>query len=364
MTNGVGIDTLTMNGQGVTGTGSVAQRLIGNGMNIHALRPWIADDGRCYMAVNQGGKMVPQMVSNATLRFVEWKQYDEAVIREARIRLQGIQDLQSRGLVYNITNGMGKTVLESENLGEFTAAEISMDGLSKTQGDRAGFGTAYLPLPIIHKDYFINTRVLAVSRNVGDALDTTSAELASRQVAEKMEDMLFNGTGSYSFGGGTIYGYTDFGNRNTLDLAANWDASGVTAEDIVQDVLAMKQALIGDRMYGPYVLYVPTAYETVLARDYFPVGSTTSNKTIRQRILEIANIQAVTIIDKLAANNVLLIQMTSDVVRIVNGMEIAPVEWQEQGGMVLHYKVMGIKVPQIRSTQAGRCGIAHLRPAP
>ena len=94
------------------------------------------------------------------------------------------------------------------------------------------------------------------------------------------------------------------------------------------------------------------------------MGSTTSNKTIRQRILEIANIQAVTIIDKLAANNVLLIQMTSDVVRIVNGMEIAPVEWQEQGGMVLHYKVMGIKVPQIRSTQAGRCGIAHLRPAP
>jgi hypothetical protein len=357
------IDTLNFNAQGVTGTGSVAQRLVQNGMNIHALRPWIGSDGRAYMAVNQGGKLVPQLTSNATLRFVEWKQYDEAVIREARIRLLGVQDLVSRGLVYNITNGMGKTVLETENLGEFTVAEISMDGLSRTQSDRANFGTAYLPLPIVHKDYFINTRVLAVSRNIGDALDTTSAELATRQVAEKMEDMLFNGTGSYAYGGGTIYGYTDFPNRNTMDLTAHWDASGVTPDDIIQDVLAMKQALIGDRMYGPYVLYVPTGYETILDKDYVPQGGTNSTKTLRQRILDIQNIADVKIIDKLTAHNVLLVQMTSDVVRIVNGMEIAPVEWQEQGGMVLHYKVMGIKVPQIRSTQAGRCGICHLRPA-
>lgn len=356
MKNQVQIDSLAINGQGVTGMGSVAQRLVSNGMNVNSLRPWIGSDGRAYMAVMVNNELKAMPITNAaTLRKDEWLQYDTAVVREARIRLGAIADLEGRGLVYNLTNGLGKTVLETENLGEFSVAEISMDGISKTQGDRAGFGTGYLPLPIVHKDYFINARVLASSRTTGDPLDTTSAELATRQVVEKMEDMLVNGSGTYTFGGGVIYGYTDFPSRNTGSLGSAWNVSGYTGQDILEDVLAMKQAAIGDRMYGPYILYVPVAYETILDEDF----KANSDLTIRARLKQIEGISDVKVCDKLTTGNVLLVQMTSDVVRIVNGMAIAPVEWQEQGGMVLHYKVMGIKVPQIRATQAGRCGIVH-----
>lgn len=351
--NEVQVDALTFNGSGsMAGMGSVAQRLVSGGMNVNSLRPWIGTDGRSYINVN--GKAIA-VNANATLRKLEWEEYDKAIVKEARIRLNAIADLEGRGLVYNIANGLGKTVLETENLGEFTVAEISMDGLSKAQADRPAFGSGYLPLPIVHKDYFINTRVLASSRTTGDPLDVTSAELATRQVVEKMEDMLVNGAGAYAFGGGTIYGYTDFPSRNTGSMAYHWNVAGATGATIVADVLAMKAALIGDRMYGPYVLYVPTAYETVLDDDF----KANSDLTIRQRILQIEGISAVKTLDKLTANNVLLVQMTSDVVRIVNGMAISPVEWQEQGGMVLHYKVMGIKVPQVRATQGGRCGIVH-----
>lgn len=357
----VEVDCVSVNNSGMTATGSVAQRLVSNGMNVMALRPYIAQDGRAYITANRGGTLLAAPTTNATLRQDEWKQYDEAIIREARQRLMGINDLTSRGLVYNIANGLGKTVLETENLNEFTPAEISMDGLSRTQADRADFGVGYLPLPIVHKDYFINARVLAASRNVGDPLDTTSAELATRQVVEKMEDMLFNGSGSYTFSGGTIYGYTDFPQRNTYDLDATWDTSGVTPDDVINDVLGMKQALINDRMFGPYVLYVSTSLETVLDKDYVPTGGLSTSKTIRNRIREIEGISDVRVADKLTSGQVVLVQMTSDVVRIVSGMEIAPVEWQAQGGMVMHYKVMGIKVPQIRATQAGRCGICHGR---
>jgi len=357
---GVAIDTLQVNAQGVTGQGSVAQRLIANGMNINSLRPFIGKDGRAYMTVNQGGTLKAVPINNAaTLRKDEWKQYDTAIIREARQRLMGIADLEARGLVYRIGNGLGKTVLETENLNEFTEAELSMDGITRGEGDRAQYGIGYLPLPIIHKDYMINARVLAASRTTGDPLDTTSSEMATRQVVEKMETILFQGSSTYTFGGGTIYGYCDFPNRNTVDLDTTWDTSGVTGATILADVLAMKQALIDDRMFGPYVLYVPTNYETKLDEDFKAEGDI----TIRQRLLQIENISAVKVSDYLADDNVVLVQMTSDVVRIVSGMEIAPVEWQAQGGMVLHYKVMGIKVPQIRSTQAGRCGICHLRAA-
>lgn len=356
--NGVQIDVLTMNGQGFAGVGSVAQRLLSNKMNPAALRPWIGNDGRAYVLMNNNGKEVAVPIANAaTLRKDEWLQYDQAVIREARIRLNGIQDLQSRGLTYSL-NGMAKTVLESEKLGEFTEAELSMDGINKTQGDRPVFGADYLPLPIISKDFFLNARVLAVSRQTGETLDVTSAELATRQVVEKAEDILFNGSSTYKFGpsGSVLYGYTDFPSRNTGSLRGEWDASGTTGAEIVADVLDMKQAAIGDRMYGPYVLYVPTEYETKLDEDY---STSKGDITIRQRILQIQGIQDVKISDSLTAGNVLLVQMTSDVVRLINGMEVTPVEWQEQGGMIFHYKVMCIKVPQIRATSAGRCGIVH-----
>lgn len=355
----VQIDVLTANGQGgFTGTGSVAQRLLSNSMNPAALRPWIGADGRTYVLVKNNGKDIAMPISNAaTLRKDEWLQYDQAVIREARIRLNGINDLTSRGLVYSL-NGMSKTVLETEKLGEFSEAELSMDGINKTQGDRPVFGADYIPLPIVSKDFFLNARVLSVSRQTGETLDVTSAELATRQVVEKMEDMLFNGTSSYKFGpsGSIIYGYTDFPNRNTGTLRNHWDASGVTGADIVADVLDMKQAAIDDRMYGPYVIYVPTEYETKLDEDY---SSSKGDITIRQRILQIAGISDIKVADKLSAGSVLLVQMTSDVIRIINGMEVTPVEWQEQGGMMFHYKIMGIKVPQIRATAAGRCGIVH-----
>lgn len=356
----VGIDVLNVNQQGVTGTGSVAQRLIANNMNVHALRPWIGKDGRSYMAMMVNGELKAIPITNAaTLRKDEWKQYDTAIVREARQRVAGIADLEGRGLVYRIGNGLGKTVLETENLNEFTAAEMSMDGVTRSKGDRPVYDIGYLPLPIIHKDFQINARILASSRTTGDPLDVTAAELATRQVIEKMETILFQGSSTYTFGGGTIYGYCDFPYRNTVDLDTTWDTSGVTGDDIVADVLAMKQALIDDRFYGPYVLYIPTNYETKLDEDF----KANSDLTIRQRLLQIENISAVKVSDFLSDDNVVLVQMTSDVVRIVSGMEISPVEWQSEGGMVLHYKVMGIKVPQIRATQGNRCGICHLREA-
>lgn len=364
-------DYIAPNDQGLQAFGTVSQRLLANGMDIRALRPFIGKDGRpyvSYLKANREGttpEIGVRLVGNATLRFVEWKQYDEAVIRESRQRLVLVNDLIAKGCVYNIANGMAKTVLESENIGEFNAAELSMDGLSRTPGDRVNFGTAYLPLPIVHKDYSINARVLAVSRNMSEPLDTTSAELATRQVVEKLEDMVISGTGSYNFGGATsiIYGLTDYPYINTVDLAAHWDASGVTGDDIVNDVLSMKEALRGDRFFGPFTLYVAGNYSTVLDKDYVPTGGISTAKTIRQRLLEIEAIQDVKVVDRMTDDTVLLVQTTPDVVRIVNGMEIAPVEWQEEGGMVLKYKVMGIKVPQVRSTQAGRCGVCYLRTA-
>lgn len=347
--------------------GDVASLLQANGrLDTARMRPYIANDGKAYITVFKGGNLDPKLptsyaaiqVNAGTLRREEWMALDSAVLQIAETRLNGIQDLISAGLVYNLGNAMGTTVLETQTLSDALDAELSMDGVSRAKNDRAVFGSVYLPIPILHADYQINARVLAASRNMGNPLDSTNAERAARKVAEKLEAMLF-GSQTYSYGNGTIYGYANYPDRAQLALSKAWNDATKTGADIIADVSAMKQKAIADKHYGPYVLYVPTAYETVLDQDY----ATSKEGTIRERILKINNIKDVKVNDTLAANNVLLVQMTSDVVRLVRGLPIQNVQWKSEGEFVNNYKVLTIQVPQIRSDANKKTGIVHLAQA-
>lgn len=357
------------------GQGSVAQQVLANGgaLNVGTMKPFIGKDGNNYIQIfNQGDPKDPANYSvhltnnTAVLRRDEWKTLDEAVLKISETRLGGVQDLVSSGLVYNIGNGMGSTVLEWHDISDALEAEATMDGVSRAKNDRVVYQTNYLPLPIIHADYEINARVLASSRSQGMSLDTAMVERAARKINLLLEQMLFTAT-SYAWGaaddrtgGSTIYSYLNHPDRNLVTLATygQWDASGTTGAEIVASVIAMKQASINAKHFGPsWKLYIPTAYETVLDTDY---DTTTPGTTIRERIMKIAGISGILVVDTLTAHNVLLVQMTSDVVRLVRGMGIQNVHWQEEGKFINKYKVMTIQVPQIRSDQAGNSGLVHM----
>lgn len=348
--------------------GEVAQSMQNNGrLDPAMLRPYLGKDGNSYITICKQGANPKDAASyqslrvntGATLRREEWNLLDESVLNVARYRLAGIADLESKGLVYNLNNAMGTTVLEYHDVSDAFEAELTMDGVTRSKGDRVNFGAKYLPIPIIHVDYEINARVLAASRSLGNALDTTQAEVAARKVAEKLEKMLFTAT-TYSFGGGTIYSYVNHPHRNPVNLVTQWTGSGITGAKIIADVIAMKQASIDDYHYGPWMLYIPTGYETVLDADY---DTQTPGTTIRERIMKIDGITGIKVIDTLAAHNVLMVQMTPDVVRLVKGMAIQNVEWQTEGRFINKYKVMTIQVPQIRSDYNERSGIVHLATA-
>jgi len=311
--------------------GDAAHRLLASGMNVNALR------------------------TNDTLRKDEWKHYDTALLKVAQERLIGVADLMGRGLTYSISNGLGKTVLEYEDVSQIEAAQMSMDAVTRGRNDRVEFSINYLPLPIVHYDFQINARVLAASRTTGESLDTTMAELAARMVSEKLEELLFTGSSDYTFGGGTIYGYTDQPNRNTGSLSANWDDSAATGNTMLDDVLAMKQASIDAKHYGPWMLYIPTNFETAIEDDF----KANSDKSITSRLNEVRGLIDIKVADKLTADNVVLVQMSSDVVRWVEGLAMQTVEWQTEGNMIYHFKVMTIGVPQIRADQEGNSGLVH-----
>jgi hypothetical protein len=76
--------------------------------------------------------------------------------------------------------------------------------------------------------------------------------------------------------------------------------------------------------------------------------------------MEVEGIQDIKIADRLTANTVLLVQMTSDVVRLINGFAPKVLQWSTQGGLIHHFKVMAIQVPQMRADQDGNSGITVL----
>lgn len=312
--------------------------------------------------MNVQGKEIPLQNARATLRKDEWKLYDRVVVETAKLRLVGVGDLNRRGLTLNIPNGLATTVLEYEDITEMNDAQMDMDGAVRGQNERVEYELKFLPLPIVHKDFTINARVLAASRRGGSNIDTAQASGATEKIAEFIEEMLFNGKSGYAFGGGTIRGYTDFPQRVTGSLTGNWDdltdnSLGTVGEQILVDVLAMQQAAIDVKRFGPFVLYIPTNYETTLEKDFNSASG--DGRTIRQRIMAINNIQDILVIDKLTADNVLLVQMTPDVVRMVNGLPISTIQWASGDGMVNQFKIMTIQVPQIRADSLNSCGVIH-----
>lgn len=291
------------------------------------------------------------------LRKDEWKVFDEALVREAQIRLQGVADLIGAGLTKRIPNGLAKTILEYEKISDLDPATVSLDGVTRGENDTVDFELAGLPLPITHKDWYLNLRRLLASRSEGgEGLDTTQSELAGRKIGEEAESMLFNG--GKTFGGLTIYGYTTHPDRNTVSFGAGgaWNQAAKTGAQIIADVATMVGAAEADRSFGPYWIYVGGGASLKLNEDY------TANyaKTILNRILEYPKIQKVTIVDTLASDEVVMVQPTRDVVQWVIGEDLQTVQWDFEGGFQINFKGFQIGVPLIKSDIQLRSGIVHM----
>ena len=314
---------------GITGFGSVAQRMLASNFNVNALR------------------------TNDVLRKEDWLLFDRTVVEVARANLIGVADLMNAGLSMDLPNALGTTVVQWEKMSDMTAAEISMSGLSAGERDQTEFSPVNLPIPIVHKDFSLSVRQLSANNRTGMALDTTQVVVASRRVMDLLEQILFSGA-SITAGGGTLYGYTNFPSRNTGSVTADWTTT--TGENILTDVVTkLIPALQNDNFYGPYVLYVSVSAYTNMLKDF----KANSDKSTLQRVLEVPMITAVRATTQLSGTNVLLVQMTRDVVDMVDGLQPTPVMWESHGGMMMHFKVMAIMVPRLKADYNGRCGIAH-----
>lgn len=311
------------------GNGSVARLLMANNFNHNCLR------------------------TNDTLRKDEWKLYDKEIVGIAKTRLIGVADLMGRGLSMKLPNALGVTRLEWETDTDMTPAAVGMSGIQRGQDDRVEFAMTGIPIPIIFKDWTLNIRHLEASRRTGMPLDTQMAQKAGRSVAEKIEDILWNGYAGLGTNN-LVYGFTTAPNRNTYTLTGNWGTTATPAQ-MLADVQAMIAKAFADHMYGPFQIYCSINAGINLDNDFKANG----DKTVRERILQVDGISGIRTTANLADNQVLLVQMTADVVQMIDGIQPTMVQWDSHGGMVTNFKVIAIMLPRFRVDSEGQSGIVH-----
>lgn len=334
------------------GTGPVASQLLACNMDPGALRPFLYKN-KSYVTL-QDGKSYPVNNANATLTKDDWILLDKTVVKVARNRLRVVADLNQAGLTYNLPNGMAHQVLQTQSQSDTNDADISMDGIVKTDQDRPEYDITNLPLPIIHKDFSFSARQIATSRQ-GVPLDLTMVEQSARKVGELIEKLALGQMPTHKYGGGEIFGLTNFGDRVTKTITSP-EASGWTPQLAYTEIIEMISAAQDINKFGTFRLYFSPSWMQYMSQDYtLNYGS----GTLESKVGSLGQISSVAQSDYLTSFDILLVQFESDTIRMVNGMPLQTVQWASHGGMQMNYKVLTIQVPQVRSDFNSACGIVH-----
>lgn len=405
---------LILNGRG---HGPLGETLGGVNWDSGMLRPYFDKNGRPAVTVNTGRwttergerkpirehRLIRDLVNNGvmspvfnatTLRKEEWIELDRVILRAARYRLRFWADLSAANS-FGGFNGMSKLLLEHETMSDPGEAMVDMDGLTEGRSDQPLFQLQGLPLPITHSDFWFSSRHLAVSRNTGTPLSTTMGEASGRRVAETIEKTSIGNQTGIIYGGNStqvggygrtsqVYGLTNFTARLTktnayLPTGNGRSGTGWVPADTLKDILAALDQLRLNKFYGPFMVYHSNDWDQYLDNDYILTGGNVATQTLRNRLRDIDGITDVRRLDFLFAATpaaskgpggenlaatypftMIIVQMTPDVCRAVNGMDITTVQWESVGGMRLNFKVMCIQVPQLRADYYGNCGILHM----
>lgn len=383
------LDFLDPNGNGgYTPAGQVAQEMSRINFDPGLKRPYISNrDGRVYCDVRTNrfvtnkktGKeeleveavpvdylvqrgLVPPTFNATALTKDAWEKIDTRVIRAARQPLQAWADLRAHA-TYGGFDAMGVTGLSRHKITAASDATMSMQVSTATRQDRPLFDIDILPLPITQCGFEFDQRELAVSRNAGTPLDTTMAGEAGTAVGELIEKVTIGVTdlstitmgSSSTYTNRGIYGYRTAPNRITkTDVTAT---GSFVAATFLADLLAMIELARAQNMYGPFTLYYSNSWAQYLNRDYYVFADTgyaaAPHQTVRQRIAMIEEIREVKPLQFFSNSDELLLIQWDDTIEAINGMELTTVQWESQGGSMVHFRVMAIQVPAIRERFIG-----------
>lgn len=294
---------------------------------------------------------------------------DQAVVEVGVERLQFVADLMAAGLTYNLPDPLSVTQLEWDQGSKVGGATRSMSPAARGENQLLDRKHNRVPIYCTFDDFSLGIRTLKMSERVGAPLDLSMVKQATRRVNESIEDAFINGATTadgqlFTDSGYTAPGLVNAPNAQAYNLTADWtgvNTIGTTGPAMLNDVLSMIGQAQANFKFGPYNLYLGTKAGVLLEGDF----KVNTQGTIRQRIeaIEVGgakiNIRVADRFPQLSTGGpqVALVQMTDDVVQAVNGQPPTVIPWTSLDGFTLHWLVLAIIVPRVRSDYDGNSGI-------
>lgn len=323
------------------------------GMILNSNEMW-----RSALVDDKKGKMI--INANGTLRHEDHRRIMEEVTKVRRRALNGISDLMAAGLTSS--ESIDTMLVGVENINEFQEAQRSMNPVMG-QNNNTNFVLQYTPLPITHQDWSIPWRQQGFAYK--NQLGLTESV---RQTAESLEDMLFNGAldilvSTDGVTNSPIYGYTTHPNRQT-ETISDWTDLATNGDKIIPETLAMVNLAFTQNASGTpnsIMMYVANDIWTNLQDDY---SAQKGDRTYQERIIAISEIADVKPAEKLAAGEVMLVEMESRTIQLAVASDIVTIPHQRTTAFADQvFTTYAAMVPIIRSDRNDKTGLVHGSPA-
>lgn len=281
--------------------------------------------------------------------------FDRKVVTVGLDRLAVVRTIIEAGLTVNLPNWLGIMSIYWESRGRSGRAQTTM--VPKARGERQmpNLSPHNLPIPCTWDDFSLNIRVLAAAQRTGAPLETGMVADATRNVNETIEDTFING-------GVTVEGMTTPGLLGSPFLSPftdtqSWSSVDHSGEDIVKDIELLVAKAEANRRFGPYVLFIPTAYNLKInLEDYKAFSSDTIYTRLSTMTFGQGNLKIV-VADQLPADTVVLVQLTDEIVDVIIGQQPTVISWSDGPGFERFFIVLACIVPRIKQDFNEKMGI-------
>lgn len=240
-----------------------------------------------------------------------------------------------------------------------TQTHISLDGISDGLEDRTEYANFATPLPIVSRPFSYGWRFAEGMRAKGFAIDLAPRDSAMRGIAEDLENLALVGSSKIVVGGNQLYGLRNHPLRNTRTTGVT--LNGATGAQILTQITATLKLLHGDNYRVPATLYLNWD-------DWFYMSNTDfstqyPNKTILQRVMEVAGIASIVPASKVPASEIIAIVKRTDVVQVLSALPSAIIP-KFRANEHDDYKFVGMAAAsvQLRQDFNNQLGLAHSAP--
>lgn len=319
----------------------------------HVCNPWtFAGQPRVDAPTTLGLKQNIFPATNAVLTDDAWRMLTDEVVQVSTRDRVVLDAYLSRGLVMPLDD-IGTFTVDWHKMGRITAPTVSMYPNTDRNYDREGFTLVSVPVPIIYKDFFFNSRELLAARKDGRApIDAAHIAQARTLINEKQEDLILNGDLSISWNGAILYGATTHPDR--LTLSGSDFGTTTQAESTFRTAIATLRA---NNHRGPYTAFVAETQWSQLKQQYASGQDTTAREFILNQHPELEDIVEA---PALADGSMIIQEMRREVSDIAIAEDVNVIQWDDMAGAGTFWRVWSSMTPRFKVDADGQAGWIHV----